>query len=258
MDNNNNNNNKNLHDYHTIDAKPVELENDYVFFRRSFFFKITSIVVVFLIKVFIYFIYGKLILGLRVKNKKRKKLLKKEGFILVSNHIHPLDAIWLGAMIFPKKVFVTMLQTNLGLPFVGKFLRIAGGVPIPLKREQMPNFLNELKNELNQNISILVMVEAAIKPYHIGIRKFFNGAFRFAVNSEVRILPFVYIYRKRKGLFKFIFKKPRLELHILEPYEPVIYDKKSDSIKKSKDDVHYIMSNYFNQYSDLKDPDYKA
>lgn len=254
MDNNNNN----LHDYHTIDAKPVELENDYIFFRQTFFFKIGSFIVVFLIKLFIYFIYGKLILGLRVKNKKQIKLLKKEGFILISNHMHTLDGVWLGAMIFPKKVFVTMLQTNLGLPFVGKILRIAGGVPIPLKREQMPAFLNGLKKELDNNKSILVMAEAAIKPYHVGIRKFFNGAFRFAINSEAKILPFVYIYKKRKGLSKLIFKKPRLELHVLPPYEPIIYDKKSTSIKQAKDDVHSIMSSYFNEYSDLKDLNYKS
>lgn len=37
-----------------------------------------------------------------------------------------------------------MLESNLGLPFIGKLMRFLGGVPIPTKRAQLANFETEM------------------------------------------------------------------------------------------------------------------
>ena len=249
--------NKEVHDYHTIKSKPIILKDNYIFFRTNFFFNILSKIVIILFIIFSYFLYGKLYLGLRIKNKKGLKVLKNEGHILMSNHMHQFDAIWIGCLMFPKKLFVTMLQSNLGIPFAGKLFRYAGAVPIPEKKNQMFNFLDEMKRELSLNKSVLVMPEAAIKPYNIGIRKFFNGGFRFASISEVNILPLVYVYKNRKGLGKLIHKKPRIELHVLTPYLMPKLENERASARLANKEVNKIMSDYFNTHSDLKDPNYE-
>ena len=175
---------------------------------------------------------------------------------MVCNHVHVLDAVWIGALLFPRKIYVTMLQSNLGLPFVGKILRIAGGIPIPETKELMVHFLGDLKNELSKKTPVLVMPEASIKPYHVGIRKFLSGAFRFAADADAKILPFVYVYKTPNFIQKLYSKKPRFHLHILEPVEVERGESKQQTLTLTKNKVHKIMSDYFNEHSDLKEANY--
>lgn len=253
---NSNNNNKPVHDYKTIPAKEVKLKKDYKFFVQNPFFKFASFLLVMLMKLVVYYIYGLIFRGLRVKNKHNLKHLKDERYILVSNHMHVLDAVWIGTLIAPRRIYVTMLQSNLGMPIIGKILRLAGGIPIPETKENMVNFLDELKTELSKKTPVLVMPEASIKPYHVGIRKFLSGAFRFAADSNAKILPFVYIYKNPKGIMKFFKKHPYVELHVLDPVDVVEMESKNKTYVATKDKVHEIMSEYFNAHSDLKDPNY--
>lgn len=253
----NENKNRPEHDFKLIPARKIKLKKDYKFFIQNPFYKFFSFLTVMLIKVVVYYIYGIIFRGLRVKNKKNLKHLKNGRYILVSNHMHILDAIWLGTTIAPRRIYVTMLQSNLGLPVVGRLLRLAGGIPIPETKENMVNFLDELQTELSKNTPVLVMPEAAIKPYHVGIRKFLSGAFRFAVDADAKVLPFVYVYKKPKGLLKYVMKRPFVHLHVLDPVEVEHMETKNKSYVATKDKVHKIMSDYFNEHSDLKDPEYQ-
>src|SRR5690606_37497328 len=99
---------------------------------------------------------------------------------------------------------------------------------------------------------ILVMPEAAVKPYHAGMRKFLSGAFRFAIDVDAKILPIIYTYKKPRGLFKLIKRKPWLHIHILAPVETILGASKKESIRKTKDHVHALMSKAFHTYSDIK------
>lgn len=241
------------HEYQTISAKTIKLKKDYTFFIQNPFFKILSFFTMMMMKIFLYYFYGKIFRGLRIKNKHNLKHLKTGRFIMVANHMHVMDAVWVGTLIFPRKMYGTMLQSNLGLPVVGKVLRAAGGIPIPETKENMVRFLVELKAELSKKTPVLVMPEAAIKPYHVGIRKFLSGAFRFAVDVDAKILPMVFVYKKPRGLMKLFKKKPWIHLHVLEPVEVVHLSSKHETLVRTKDKVHQIMSAYFNKHSDLKE-----
>ncbi len=241
------------HDYQVIHAKPIKLKKDYTFFIQNPWFKLLSFFTMFMLKIFIYYIYGRIFRGLRIKNRKNLKHLKTDRFVMVANHMHVMDAVWIGTLIFPRKMYGTMLQSNLGLPIAGKVLRAAGGIPIPETKETMVKFLEELRIELSKKTPILVMPEAAIKPYHVGIRKFLSGAFRFAVDVNAKIMPIVFVYKKPRGLMKIFKKKPWIHMHILEPVEITYLASRHETLTQTKDKVHQIMSDYFNQHSDLKE-----
>ncbi|WP_025724849.1 lysophospholipid acyltransferase family protein [Acholeplasma granularum] len=248
------NKNKVKHEYDIIkNVKKVELKDGYTFFNHNPFFKFASFILIILIKILAFYVYGIVFRGLRIKGKKNLKHLKNNRFILVSNHVHILDAIWIGTLIFPRKIYVTMLKSNLGLPYVGKILRLAGGIPIPETKEHMVHFLDELKTELSKKTPVLVMPEASIKPYHVGIRKFLSGAFRFAADSDAKILPFVYVYKKPNFIQKLYIRKPRIHLHVLEPIDVVLGQNKHETLQLTKDKVHQVMSDYFNEHSDIKE-----
>ncbi len=243
----------NQHDYQVIKVKPVKLKKDYTFFNQNPFFKFLSFLTVLLMKITLFYFYGIFFRGLRIKGKKHLKHLKDDRYILVSNHMHVMDAIWVGSLIFPRKIYVTMLQSNLGLPLAGKILRAAGGIPIPETKDHMVKFLKELKDELSKKTPVLVMPEASIKPYHIGIRKFLSGAFRFATDADAKIMPFVFIYKKPNAFQRFISRKPRIQLHVLPPVEITRYESKHETQVQIKDKVHQIMSEYFYLHSDYKE-----
>ena len=127
--------------------------------------------------------------------------------MVISNHIHQFDAFLLGGTFFPKKLHYTMLKTNMGLPFVGKIFYLLGGAPIPDTRDHLRTFQTQLNEALLKNNMVAVFPEAALMPYHTKIREFKKGAFRFALNAKVDIIPMVYIFKKPYGLYKYFKEK---------------------------------------------------
>ncbi len=250
--NNKQNNQENKHTFTTIKAKPVHLKDNYNFFSRKWYFFIFTPIFIFLLKIFVRFLYGPIFLGFKVKNKHKLKLYKKEGHIFIANHIHPMDSYLLGSFLFPKKVFFTMLESNLGLPIVGKIMRFSGGVPIPTKRSQLPIFEKQMIDILAKKHFVGIFPEAALKPYHPAIRNFQKGAFRFALNAKVAIIPMVFVFKEPKGFYKLYKRKPRLELHILDRYFMDERGSKRETILYHTEMLQNIMSDYFDTHSTIR------
>lgn len=238
---------ENAHQYHTVDAKPVVLKDDYNFFFRSKFKYFASrVLIVFIGIFFVPFIH--IFNGFRVKGKKNYKKIKKQGCIFISNHINPGDAFFIGLSLLRRRVYFTSLQSNLGLPFgFGNFIRIMGAVPIPEKVSQMPKFRRQLIEELERGRKVTIYPEAALIPFCDHIRPFKKGAFRLALVENTPILPIVFTYRKPKGLYRLWRRKPCLTLNFLEPYYPTTEGSHAERIDKAMNELHEKMSNFFNE-----------
>lgn len=236
----------------TIKARPVTVNKDYPFFNRNIFFRITSFLVIWFVKIFVEILYARIFMGFRVKNKKHLKSVRKESFLAISNHIHPLDTFLIGTTILPKKLYALMRESNLGVPFFGKVMRFGGGVPIPSKRDAFVQLLRQLPEVTKRKSVILMMPETALRMYYVGIRPFSNGAFKIALNTTEIILPMVYIYKKPRFLMKYLKKKPYLQLHFLEPIKIESQGKNHETITYYNNLTNKLMSDYFDLHSDLK------
>ncbi|MDY0210733.1 MAG: lysophospholipid acyltransferase family protein [Acholeplasma sp.] len=241
---------ENEHTFKTIEAKPVTLSDDFDYFGQKLHRRIISKFLVFLIKILFVYLYGGFVLGFKVKHKENYQSHKKKGAVIVSNHVHPFDAFLLGSYFWPKRLYFTMLKTNLGLPFVGKLFHLIGGAPIPDSKAQIVRFQEQLNDRLEKNSMIAVFPEASLRPYCDHIRPFKKGAFRFAFNANVDIIPMVFIFKKPKGLMKYLKKKPCVHLHILKPYTLVQKETKYETLSYNNDALHDIVSTYFNANSD--------
>lgn len=237
------------HTYQTIKAKPVKLKKNYDYFNlkwyRSFFSRIAVFLVLLIVKIFV----APVFFGFRVKNKKILKAAKKEktGYIFISNHIHPMDAFLSGSAILTKRVYYTMLMTNLGLPIVGKLLKFLGGAPIPQSRQFLRDFREQMRTALGKGAWIAVYPESVLKPYYEHIRPFERGAIRFALDNDVDILPMVFVLRKPKGIYRLYKRKPVLHLHILEPYKIVLKDSKVETLVYNSDTLQNLMHDYLEE-----------
>lgn len=242
---------ENEHTYTTIEAKPVELKKSYDYFGKKWYFRVFTPIVVFFIKIFVRFLWAPIMWGFRVKNKKIIKPLKKKGHVFVSNHLHPFDAFLTGTVLFPKRAYYTMLQSNLGIPFLGKFMRFLGGAPIPEKREFLPEFQEQMNEALARKAFVGVYPEAALRPYHPGIRSFKKGAFRFALDSNVDIIPMVFVLRKPYGIYKLFKRKPLLHLHFLPLYKMDNKGSRYETIAYHTENLNKIMREYYNEFSNV-------
>lgn len=241
---------ENEHTFKTIEAKPVTLDDNFDYFGQKLHRRILSKILVLIIKILFVYIYGFFFIGFRVKHKENYKKHKKKGAVIVSNHVHQFDAFLLGSYFWPKRLYFTMLKTNLGLPFVGKLFYLVGGAPIPDTKDQLIRFQEQLNDRLHHNSMVAVFPEASLRPYCDHIRPFKKGAFRFAFNANVDIIPMVFVFKKPKGLFKLLKKKPCVHLHILEPYTLVQKETKYETLSYNTDVLYEMMKSYFNANSD--------
>lgn len=241
----------NIHTYDNgFHPKPVKLKENYKFYNLNIFFRITSIIIIWL-TVFVLFFVKRICWGFKLKG--RQNIKKVKGAITISNHVLQQDAFLTVSSFVPKKLYVTMLESNLGFGIVSKYLRMAGAVPIPNDRHLFKRFLEETKTILNKNKFVHIYPEAALKPYNYHIRNFKEGAFHIAYSTKMPIIPMVITFHKPKGIYKLYKKKPLLHLNILEPYSPDFSLNKKEAIQKMHEDLFKIMDDFYKKTSDYND-----
>ncbi len=231
---------------HTYDngfhPKEVVLKENYKFYNKNIFFRFLSMLTVWFTRLWI--LVPRLWMGVKVYGRKNKR--KEKGVILISNHIHPLDAFFLATTFYFRKVYVTMLQSNLGFGLASRYMRIAAAVPIPTERRQLRRFNEQTRMALEKGKNILFYPEAALMPYCNHIRNFLPGAFHYAVLYDRPIVPCCYTFHKPKGIYKLLRgKKPVVHFHILEPYYIKHSDNRNETIQRTTEEVHKIISDFF-------------
>ena len=241
-------NDENKHTYDNgFHPREVKLKENYKFYNRTILFRFFSAIIVFFTIIFIVPI-KRIFYGFRVKGKENLKGIK--GAVTISNHILPLDAFFLVSTLYPKKTYITMLESNLGFPVFSQYIRLAAATPIPTNPKLFIKFLKETKATLENNNFVHIYPEAALIPYCDHIRPFLPGAFHIAYNSKVPIIPMVYTFHKRKGIFKFK-KKPCITLNILKPYHIDETLPKKEAINKLNNDLFNIINDYFEKNNEV-------
>ena len=235
--------------------KEVVLPNNYVFYPRKWYRRLFNFIII-AFTAFITFFLKRVLWGYKVTGKKNFKKHPK-GNVLVSNHVLQQDCFCIATLFWTKRLYITMLQSNLGFGIVSKYMRLGGGVPIPTNPKMFVRFCKETKNVIARGGNILVYPEAKLVPYCSHIRPFMPGAFHFAYQSNATIIPICITFHKPRGLYRLYKKKPCIHLNILEPYKITKLDNRQEGIKKIENDIHEIMTKYFNENNEISYKKYK-
>lgn len=143
--------------------------------------------------------------------------------ILVSNHCMPLDPVFHGLAIFPRRTFFTLLEETCEAPVLGAFVRLLGGIPLPRDRARL--------NDIEQAVAHALQTRGLIHFYPEGecflgnqnLFPFKGGAFYFAIKFGVPVVPIVTILKKRAGHSRFRGQRlNRIQVteHVLSPIQP--------------------------------------
>lgn len=175
-------------------------------------------------------IYNRLMFGLTVSGEENLADVSG-GMVTICNHVHTLDCTMVASVCRQHRMYFPTLDDNLQMPFAGHLVDDLGGIPIPGKLSEFRGFMEGIEATLRQGDAVHLFPEGSLEPYCPILRPFQKGAFTFAYDAEVPLVPMVLTYRSVNGVRSLLRKKPFLHLEILKPVYPNINNKRSHEIR---------------------------
>ena len=222
-----------------------QFDENYPYLDKSLIYKLSDIAG-FFIKWFLVALHNRFHFGFQVEGKENLRKHKeqlRDGAMCVCNHVYLFDAFGVNAACQPfRQVRIPMYAKhfNGGGSWI---LRHAGGIPIPETREGIHKFNEAFDEFARRKMWFIIFPEAVRWNYYVPIRPFRRGAFSMAYKYNRPIVPFVYTFRERRGLYRLFGQKstPCVTLHVGEP----IWFDKSANRKEELDrvcrEVHHAM-----------------
>lgn len=194
-------------------------DENYPYLDDSLRFKL-NLVVGWLVKWLFVTVINRAHFGVQIKgNLRRYRKQLRNGAVCVCNHVFKFDALGVhSACQRFRQVRIPMYAKH----FNGRsswILRQVGGVPIPETREGVHKFNEAFDEFARRKMWFIVFPESVRWDVYTPIRPFKRGAFSMAYKYDRPVIPFVYTYRKRKGLYRLFGRKefPCMTLHVGEP-----------------------------------------
>ena len=233
-------------DEHMISVKHLRDTHfgvNYNYYDKSFFYRFKRFILIIALYLVGYHAaairYGLKIYGR--KNLKKHKELLKDGAITIANHVLMWDYLCIMKAIRPKLEFLIAWKTNFEGPN-GPLIRWVGGIPVPTDDvRSMVKFKNAIDTVLDEGKWLHVFPEGSMWFYYPDIRPLKPAVFKFAVEHNKPVVPFVFTYRKRTGLWKLFGKNPLVNLHVGEPILPDLTLDKKEAIDKLHKEAYHIM-----------------
>jgi 1-acyl-sn-glycerol-3-phosphate acyltransferase len=125
----------------------------------------------------------------RVRIKGRENLPRAGGAVLVSNHTLLLDPGILAHAIRPHRTYFTMLEETALIPYLGTFVRLLGGVPIPERPGALRALDTAARTALRELGFIHFFPEGECYRENQEIQAFHPGAFLLACRLNVPLVP---------------------------------------------------------------------
>ena len=217
------------HDFNYDENFPYRLKD-----KKSKFMKfLFKIVILLIVKPFVYFRYLLVIKGKR-NYRRYRRLAGRNALLTICNHTTDWDTLFVMTSRFFHFAEFPIWQEGAESKS-GNFFRNAGGIVLPTKSYKgMQYAYQAMKEVLDENKWLHVFPEAACWAFYPALRPFRIGVFKLAVEEDLPILPMVVKYRKPNFVWNIFKKQPNAKLII---GEPVVPDSTLD-IKERINDLH--------------------
>ncbi|MGA2973822.1 MAG: lysophospholipid acyltransferase family protein [Spirochaetia bacterium] len=124
----------------------------------------------------------------RMRIRGRENLRRIDAAVLVSNHTLLLDPGIVAHAIRPRRTYFTMLEETALIPFLGTFVRLLGGVPIPERPGVMRSLDEAARAAVRETGFIHFFPEGECYRGNQQIRPFHHGAFLLACRLGVPVV----------------------------------------------------------------------
>lgn len=204
-------------------TKKIDFSQPYKFLYFEWWFHLLTLP--FFLLCYLVAFFATFYFGFRVRNRKNLKILKKRGCITVSNHCHYFDTVFANYVLFPQRLYVSVVQRNYEVPYVRRILRFLKAFPIPDGPMGLKMITAPVGEALRRGYHVHFLPEGDLVYLSQTIHRFKSGAFCQAYLHQVPILPMVYVLKRRTLFGKEL--PPawvRMEMVVGEPIYPPALD----------------------------------
>lgn len=196
-----------------------KVDGDFPFVRSGLLWRIFSSFLYYLVAVPVVWVYTRLVMGMKIKNRRVLRKLKKTGFFLYGNHTQLLDPLIPPMVTFPKRAYTVANPDAVSIRFLKNIVMMLGAIPLPTSFSGMQRFLSAVEARCAGKNGIAIYPEAHVWPYYTGIRPFRSASFRYPAKLGVPAIAMVTTYRRRRGLLR-LFGRPAVTVTLSEPFYP--------------------------------------
>ena len=199
--------------------------------RKNPFFRLASHLTFYSVLPIAWLIFFGLYRG-KVRGRWRIKDFLKENkngkAIMVSNHTTFFDPILTSLSIVPYCMYHTLLEATVCTPFLGTFIQLLGGMPVPRGRNASERFTEGIKLALTKRPLVHVYPEGECFVHNQNVEKFHRGAFVVAKELPDKVHLFVIQEKEPISIFGWKSRRPKAEFHILPPIYPSQFENPKD------------------------------
>jgi 1-acyl-sn-glycerol-3-phosphate acyltransferase len=163
----------------------------------------------------------------------RNNLKDIKSAIITCNHIYMFDCLCAKKALKGHKLLITAGWFNNMNSFLGELMRADGMMPIPNDLGALRNFNKAMKHHMDKGHYVLFYPEVAEWWMYEKPRPFKNGAFHYAANLNVPVIPLFICFKDLNKKDEEGFTKKQFNIFILKP----IYPKKELS---EKENIEYL------------------
>ncbi len=173
-----------------------------------------------------------------IKGIENFETLLNQGFIITCNHFNAFDNFAIHYMVHPyigTKLYKIIREGNFtNFPgLYGLFFRHCNTLPLSSNFSTMKKFLSAIKVLLNRGEKILIYPEQGMWWNYRKPRPLTNGAFKFAVDNNVPILPVFITMNDSELIGSDGFFIQEYTINVLSPIYP-------DANKSNKENIEYM------------------
>ena len=215
-----------------------KIDESYVYVDERLRWKLLRFLSYRLIAMPIAFLYCKVALHSRCRNRGVLKQAKGKGCFVYGNHTQQIgDPFIPNMMVFPRSAYVIVHPNNVSMPVLGRVTPYLGALPLPSNMKAMKNFREAIRTRVAQGNVIIIYPEAHIWPFYTGIRDFPNTSMKYAVELGVPSFAMTTTYHRRR-----FGKKPRTVTYLDGPFYPDTSLSPRAQAQDLRDRIHATMT----------------
>lgn len=222
----------------SIRTRPVG--SDFKYVRNGILWRVGEFLIYRIVAIPVVFLIGKIMYGLRIRNRKAVKKLKGTGYYLYGNHTqNMMDAYTPSLCSFPKRAYIVTSPDALSIKGLRSVVTMLGGIPVPDGIKGVRPFRSALSTRIGQGRAVAVYPEGHIWPWYNKIRNFPDTSFDYPVSEHVPCIAFVTTFRERR-----FFKKlhPHLTVTLSDPFYPDPDLPRGEARRELRDRVYSFMT----------------
>jgi 1-acyl-sn-glycerol-3-phosphate acyltransferase len=179
-------------------SRPIDFKKPYRFIYTQWWFLIISFAFTTLVA-FLLWLASVFFYGLKVVDRKKvRKLMNQKGCIVMSNHCHYLDTAYASVILWPKRLYISVVQRNFEVPIVRTMLWLVSCFPIPGSASGLKMITSSVGTVLKRKKHILIMPEGNLVYLSQKIYRLRLGGFHQSYYHQAPLIPIVYVLKRRR------------------------------------------------------------